>query len=73
MSYRCRLKVVLAEMDIKHGEFAERIGIDKSTMSAIVNNKSLPKFETLYDILEELRKVDPSIKLNEIWMKKNEH
>ncbi|MEH7526758.1 helix-turn-helix transcriptional regulator [Bacillus sp. JJ1503] len=69
MIYRCRLKVILAELNIKHGEFAERIGIDKSTFSAIVNNKSLPSFDTLYEIVEELRRIDPNIKLGDIWIK----
>jgi putative transcriptional regulator len=69
MSYKCRLKVILAENDIKHGVFAERVKIDKSTMSSIVNGKSLPSFETLYDIVEEIRKIDPEIKLSDIWRK----
>jgi putative transcriptional regulator len=69
MAYKCRLKVLLAELEVKHGEFADRIGIDKSTMSSIVNNKSLPSFDTLYDIVEEIRKINPNIKLSDIWRK----
>jgi DNA-binding XRE family transcriptional regulator len=69
MGYKCRLKAILADLDIKHGEFADRVGIDKSTFSAIVNNKSLPSFETLYEIVEELRRLDPEIKLGDIWIK----
>lgn len=69
MKYKCRLKSVLADLNIKNGEFAERIGIDKSTLSSLVNNKSLPSFDTLYTIVEELEKIDPRIKLNNIWIK----
>ncbi|MFS0590850.1 helix-turn-helix transcriptional regulator [Cytobacillus horneckiae] len=69
MPYKCKLKVILADKDIKHGEFANNIGIDKSTFSSIVNNKSLPSFDTLYDIVEELRRIDPNIKLWDIWVK----
>ncbi|WP_226087495.1 helix-turn-helix domain-containing protein [Mesobacillus sp. S13] len=69
MAYKCRLKLILAEMEIKHGEFAEQIGIDKSSFSSIVNNKSLPSFETLYTIVEELTKRNPDLKLGDIWRK----
>ncbi|WP_342456733.1 helix-turn-helix transcriptional regulator [Bacillus methanolicus] len=44
-----------------------RIGVDKSTFSAIVNNKTAPSFETLYEIVEELRKKNHDIK--DIWVK----
>ncbi|MFD2680638.1 helix-turn-helix domain-containing protein [Bacillus seohaeanensis] len=69
MRYKCRLKTILADLDIRHGEFADILGIDKSTISAIINNKSLPSFDTLYAIIEELTKIDPSIKLSDIWKK----
>ncbi|WGG47700.1 helix-turn-helix transcriptional regulator [Rossellomorea sp. DA94] len=69
MAYKCRLKVIFAENNIKHGQFADLIGIDKSTMSSIVNGKSLPSFDTLYDIVEEIRKINPDVRLNDIWRK----
>jgi putative transcriptional regulator len=69
MAYKCRLKVIFAENNIKHGQFADLIGIDKSTMSSIVNGKSLPSFETLYDIVEEIRKINPDVRLSDIWRK----
>jgi putative transcriptional regulator len=69
LSYKCRLKAILADLEIRHGEFADILGIDKSTISAIINNKSLPSFDTLYAIVEELTKIDPSIKLSDIWKK----
>jgi putative transcriptional regulator len=70
MKYQCRLRVILAELNIKHGEFAKRIGVDRSTFSAIINNKSLPSFETLFAIVEELQKINPNIRLGDIWAKK---
>ncbi|MCA1027344.1 helix-turn-helix transcriptional regulator [Cytobacillus kochii] len=71
MPYKCKLKVILADKDIRHGEFADKVGIDKSTFSSIVNNKSLPKFETLYEIVEELRRIDPNLRLGDIWVKED--
>ena len=69
MRYKCRLKVVLAELGIKHGDFADKIGVDKSTISALANNKSLPSFDTLYTIIKELERKDPNLKLGDIWVK----
>lgn len=69
MAYKCRLKIILAEMGIKHGEFADLIGIDKSSFSSLVNNKSLPSFDTLYTIVDELTKRNPELKLGDIWRK----
>ncbi|WP_096225785.1 helix-turn-helix transcriptional regulator [Geobacillus sp. FJAT-46040] len=63
--YKCRLKVILAEEGIKHGEFAKRININPGTLSAIVNNKQLPSFEVTYAICLELNR-----SIHEIWIKK---
>gem|GEM_PF-823578 len=63
--YICKLKVILAESGIKHGWFAERIGVSKGTLSAIVNNKQLPSFEVTYAICLELNR-----SIHEIWLKK---
>jgi putative transcriptional regulator len=65
MEFKCKLKVLLWERDIKQGDFAKRIGISRATMSTIVNSKSLPGFETAYKICEELDKT-----VQEIWIKK---
>ena len=54
MEYKCRLKVILAEREISHGEFAKRVGLSAAGMSAIANNHSLPSFKVLYRIVEEL-------------------
>ncbi|MGM2833829.1 helix-turn-helix domain-containing protein, partial [Bacillus cereus group sp. Bce025] len=39
MKFKCRLKVIFAELDIKQSDFAKRIGVDDSTLSAIVRNR----------------------------------
>ncbi len=63
--YICRLKPILAEDGIKHGWFAEKIGISKGTLSAIVNNKQLPSFDVTYAICLETKR-----SIHEIWIKK---
>jgi putative transcriptional regulator len=63
--YICKLKVIFAEEGIKHGWFAEKIGVSKGTLSAIVNNKQLPSFDVAYAICQELKRP-----LHEIWIKK---
>lgn len=62
--YKCMLRVILAERGIKHGWLAERLGISKGAMSAIINDKSLPTFEVTYKILEQL-----NMRIDEVWMK----
>ncbi|MBB6446429.1 helix-turn-helix domain-containing protein [Bacillus benzoevorans] len=62
--YKCRLKVIFAEKDIRQGEFAEKLGISAAALSAIKNGKSLPSFPVLYRICEEL-----DMDMREIWAK----
>lgn len=65
--YKCRLKVIFAEKEIKQGEFAKKIGVSPAGMSAIVNNNSLPTFSVLWNICEEL-----GMDFREIWKKTEE-
>ena len=62
MKFKCRLKVILAEKEMSHGEFAKAIGISASALSLIINNKSLPTFQVVYKICEEL-----DMQIHEIW------
>ncbi|MBZ4222488.1 helix-turn-helix transcriptional regulator [Bacillus wiedmannii] len=62
MKFKCRLKVIFAELDIKQGDFAKRIGIDDSTLSSLVKNRTTPRFDTAYRIAQELGKP-----IEEIW------
>ncbi|MEK4666569.1 helix-turn-helix transcriptional regulator [Niallia sp. FSL R7-0271] len=66
MELKCRLKVIFAESNIKHGDFAKKIGISNGALSAIVNNKSYPSFIVLYKITEEL-----NLDIRDIWIKKD--
>lgn len=67
MEYKCRLKVILAEKEIAHGVFADKIGLSPAAMSSIVNGHSFPSFKVLYKIIEEL-----DMDMREIWIKKEQ-
>ena len=54
MKFKCKLKVIFAELDIKQSDFAKRIGVDDSTLSAIVRNRTKPRFDTAYLICKNL-------------------
>jgi putative transcriptional regulator len=62
--FKCRLKVIFAERDIVQEKFAKKIGITGSSLSGIVNGRTLPQFETLYNICEELQ-----LDFREIWVR----
>jgi putative transcriptional regulator len=65
MEFKCRLKVILAEREIKYGEFAQQIEISRSAMSGIMNNRTLPTFAVAFRISEAL-----GMDIKEIWTKK---
>jgi putative transcriptional regulator len=62
--YKCRLKIIFAEREIKQTEFAKKVGIANNTLSQIVNNRVYPSFEVLMRIVEELE-----LPVGEIWIK----
>jgi putative transcriptional regulator len=64
MKFKCKLKVILAEREIKHGDFAKIVGVSPAGLSSLVNNKSLPSFESAYRISEALE-----MDIKEIWIK----
>ncbi|MEH6990577.1 helix-turn-helix domain-containing protein [Cytobacillus firmus] len=64
VEYKCRLRVILAEKEIKHGDFAKQINTSAAAFSSIVNNRTLPSFETTYKISEVLE-----MDIKEIWVK----
>jgi putative transcriptional regulator len=60
--------VILAEKEIRHGDFANKIGLSSSAFSLIVNNHGLPSFDSMYKISEEL-----DMDVRKIWLRvKNE-
>ncbi|MGE6617662.1 helix-turn-helix transcriptional regulator [Bacillus mycoides] len=67
MEFKCRLKVIFAEKNIKMGDFADSVGINRSTLSLIVNGKTLPNFTNAYIIAQNLKKP-----IEEIWILKKE-
>jgi putative transcriptional regulator len=63
-----RLRVIFAERNIKHGEFAEKVGISQATMSALVNGRNLPTLPVAYKIGEAL-----NLPVEQIWVKEKEN
>jgi putative transcriptional regulator len=68
MHFKCRLKVIFAEEKLKdrtftQSKFAKKIGVTDTTLSQIINGKSLPSFEVTYKIVTELKRP-----LDEIWI-----
>lgn len=61
--YKCRLKVIFAEREIKQTEFSKKVGIANNTLSGIVNGR-MPTFEVALRIAEEL-----GLPVEQIWVK----
>ncbi|MGY3715362.1 helix-turn-helix transcriptional regulator [Sutcliffiella cohnii] len=67
--YTCRLRVIFAEIKLKDPEFkqetfSKELGISRTTLYSIVNEKSLPSFDVAYSIAEKL-----GMRIEEIWIK----
>ncbi|SFC51856.1 helix-turn-helix domain-containing protein [Bacillus sp. UNCCL81] len=56
------LRVILAERRIKKGLFADQVGINRNTLSFIVNEKSVPTLEVALKIAKAL-----DMKVEDIW------
>ncbi|MDU9695127.1 helix-turn-helix transcriptional regulator [Priestia aryabhattai] len=63
MDFTCELKAILTEREIKHEDFAKVVGVSPANLSALINNKSLPSFESAYRISEALE-----MDIKEIWI-----
>jgi DNA-binding XRE family transcriptional regulator len=50
-----RIKVRLAELNIKQQEVANELGVTKQTISSWVNGKNYPTLETAFKISEILK------------------
>lgn len=57
-----RLRVVLAEKRIKQKDLVEQIGLDKTTLSELVNEKREPTLATARKIARAL-----NMEIGEIW------
>ena len=53
--------------NIKMGDFADSVGINRSTLSLIVNGKTLPNFTNAYIIAQNLK-----IPIEKIWILEKE-
>lgn len=47
---KSKMKVRLAELEIKQQDLSERLGVTKQTMSAWVNGRSMPTLEMAFRI-----------------------
>ncbi|MGI8381647.1 helix-turn-helix transcriptional regulator [Priestia megaterium] len=63
MDFTCELKAILTKREIKHEDFAKVVGVSPANLSALINNKSLPSFESAYRISEALE-----MDIKEIWI-----
>jgi putative transcriptional regulator len=64
MRYKCRLRVILAEKEMTHEELRKKVNVGRSTLSQIINNKTLPRFDVAYRIAEAL-----DMRIEEVWVK----
>jgi putative transcriptional regulator len=67
VTIQSRLKVIFAERNIRQNEFALRVEISQTTLSQLVNQKTLPTLEVAYRIAVAL-----DLNVMEIWMLKQE-
>jgi DNA-binding XRE family transcriptional regulator len=51
---KSKIKVRLAELDIKQQDLSEKLGVTKQTMNAWVNGRSMPTLETAFKIANML-------------------
>lgn len=54
MMLKSKLKVRLAELDIKQKDLCEILGVTKQTLSSWVNSKNYPTLETAFKIAKVL-------------------
>lgn len=59
---KSKLRVVLAERNIRKGEFAKNIGLSASAFSLVVNEKSVPTLSAALRIAKGLE-----LKVEDIW------
>lgn len=64
MRISCRLRVIFAERNIRQKAFAEELGISQTTLSLLINNRSLPTLEIAYRIAEKLE-----LPVESVWIK----
>ncbi|WP_327815447.1 helix-turn-helix transcriptional regulator [Bacillus mobilis] len=64
---RCKLRGILDENGIKYSFFAEKVSIQRSTMSLILNEKSIPTLPVAIRIAKAL-----NLHVEDIWIEEEE-
>lgn len=64
---RSRLGKWIDHRGIKQQWLIENTGLNKNTISKLVNEDKPPKGETMKKVLDTLRKIDPNINANDFW------
>jgi putative transcriptional regulator len=59
---KCKLKVIFAERGLKQGHIAKKIGVSQTTLSLIMNNKTVPTLPVAMRIAKEL-----DMRIEDIW------
>jgi DNA-binding XRE family transcriptional regulator len=68
VALKSNLKVILAIKGMKHGEFAELMGVSLTTASGWITGRSRPTLEVAFEVA---RKLD--VDITEIWRLEDEH
>ncbi|MFC9419655.1 helix-turn-helix transcriptional regulator [Bacillus mobilis] len=63
---RCKLRSILDKNGIKYSFFAEKVNIQRSTMSLILNEKSIPTLPVAIRIAKAL-----NMHVEDIWIDEN--
>lgn len=61
---KCRLKAILADKEIKHGDFAKTLDVNTSTLSTWISGKSRPSLDMAFKIADTL-----NVDINDLWVK----
>jgi putative transcriptional regulator len=63
-----RLKVLLAERNMQHGDFAKAMNVSRNTVSMWVTGKSTPPLEEAFNIAEFF-----GVPITDIWSKEGKN
>lgn len=66
MTLKCRLKVILAEKEMLHKDFAHLVGVSKTTATMWISGKAKPDLDRAYEVADLL-----GVKVTDIWVKED--
>jgi putative transcriptional regulator len=64
---KCKLKVILADKEIKHGDFAKMLKVNPGTISSWIRGASFPDVKKAYEVATLLE-----VSITDIWIKEGE-